>query len=52
MTARDIVIAMLENNIENMEKEIENLRMELVDKIEQLEKHRNLLDNLKERGQL
>ena len=50
MTARDIVIAMLENNIESMEKDIENLRMELVDKIEQLEKHRNLLDNLRKRG--
>lgn len=50
MTAKDMVIAILENNIESMEKEIEILRMELVDKIEQLEKHRNLLDNLRKRG--
>lgn len=50
MTARDMVIAMLTNNIENMEKDIENLRMELVDKIEQLEKYYNLLNDLKERG--
>lgn len=50
MTARDMVIAMLENNIESMKKEIENLRMELVNKIEQLEKHQNLLDNLRKRG--
>lgn len=50
MTARDMVIAMLENNIESMEKDIESLRMELVDKIEQLEKYYNLLNTLRERG--
>lgn len=50
MTARDMVIAMLTNNIESIEKDIENLRMELVDKIEQLEKYYNLLNDLKERG--
>lgn len=50
MTARDMVIAMLTNNIENMEKDIENLRMELADKIEQLEKYYKLLNDLKERG--
>ena len=50
MTARDMVIAMLENNIENMERDIENLRMELVDKTEQLENYYNLLNNLRKRG--
>lgn len=50
MTARDMVIAILENDIESMEKEVENLRMEIVDKIEQLEKYYNLFNILKERG--
>lgn len=50
MDTRDMIIEMLVNNIVSMEKDIENLRMILADKIEQLEKYHNLLNNLEERG--
>lgn len=47
MTTRDMVIAMLENNIESMEKDIERLEMALEDKQEKLEKYYILLYELK-----
>ena len=49
MTARDMVIEMLVNNIVSMEKDIENLEMTLANKKEQLEKYYNLLNNLEEK---
>lgn len=50
MTARDMVIAMLLNNIESMEKDVANLEMTLENKREQLEGYYDLLDALQERG--
>lgn len=47
MTARDMVIAILINNIESMEKDIENLEMVLEDKKEILKGYYKLLDDLK-----
>jgi hypothetical protein len=50
MTEKDMVIEMLKNNIERIEKDIESLKVTLENKQEELENYYNVLNFLKERG--